>query len=98
MSFTYLRNAGARPRLRVAPSEPQRELGVLAHPVGSPGRREHHRRHDLLHPVELAHELLHLLADLWSDRAARAGEREGDVDPPAVHLDLVDEAQLDEVE
>src|SRR5207247_1920741 len=75
-------------RARMAASEPERELCVLAHLVGRPRRREHHLRNDLDHAIQLADELLHLLADLRPDGAARAGEREGDVDLVALDLDV----------
>ena len=40
--------------------EAQRELGVLAHPLWRPGRRERHRGLDVLDTLKLAHELLNL--------------------------------------
>ena len=49
--------------------EAQGEPGVLGHLVRGPRRREDHLRIDALHTVELAHELLHLLAHLRPDRA-----------------------------
>ena len=69
------RTAGGR-------SVAERELGVFAHALRSPGRRERHRRLDLLDAIELAHELLDLLGDLWADRTARAGQRVCDADGP----------------
>jgi len=79
-------------------SEAERELRVLGHPVRGPGRVEGHVRADLVDPGELADELLDLLRDLRADRAAGRGQGEGDVDGAAFDLDLVDEAELDEVE
>src|SRR5206468_1161897 len=55
---------------------------------------EHHL--DRLHPRQPCH----LAADLLADRAGelrrteRGGEVEADGDPPTVHLDLVEQAQL----
>ena len=49
-------------------------------------------------PVELADELAHLLGDLGADRAGGGGQGEGDVDLVVLDLDVVDEAQGDEVE
>ena len=65
-----------------------------------PGTRrvEGHVRADLVDAGELADELLDLLGDLRADRAAGRGEGERDVDGAALDLDLVDEAELDEVE
>ena len=76
----------------------ERELRVLGHLLGRPRRREHHRGDDLRHLGQVAHELLHLLGDLRADRARGRGERERDVHGPAVDLDAVDQAELDEVE
>jgi len=76
----------------------ERELRVLAHQVRRPGRREGHRRVDALDAVELAHELPDLLGHLRADRAARRGQRERHVHVPAVHLHLVDQPQLNEIE
>ena len=76
----------------------ERELRVLGHLVRGPRRGEDHARHDLLDAVDLAHELLHLLGDLGADRAGRRGERERDVDLAAVDVDVVDQAELDEVQ
>ena len=76
----------------------ERELRVLGHLVRGPRRREDHRRDDLVDTVDLAHELLHLLGDLRADRAGGRGERERDVDLAAVDRDVVDQAELDEVE
>src|SRR5215210_101875 len=56
--------------------EAQRELGVLAHQVRRPRRREHHLRMHLRDALELAHVLPHLVRDLGADRAARRGQRE----------------------
>ena len=47
---------------------------------------------------ELGDELLHLLRDLRSDRAAGAGQRVGDPDHAVFYLDVVDETKLDEIE
>src|SRR5204863_2318286 len=88
----------ARERVARLSSVAERELRVLGHLVRGPRRREDHRGDDLLDTVELAHELLHLLGDLRADRAGRRGEGEGDVDLAAVDGDVVDEAELDEVE
>ena len=55
-------------------------------------------RDDLVDAVDLAHELLHLLRHLRADRAGGRRERERDVDLAAFDPDLVDEAELDEVE
>src|SRR5262245_1148570 len=76
----------------------ERELRLLAHHVGGPRRREDHLG---IHPrdaVELADELLDLLADLRTDRTARRREGEGDIHLTLLDRDLVDQAQLDEVE
>src|SRR4051794_25926548 len=83
---------------RRAALEAQRELRVLGHLVRGPRRRERHVGADLLDAVELAHELLDLLRDLGADRAAGRGERERHVDGGAVDLDVVDQAELDEVQ
>jgi hypothetical protein len=49
--------------------------------------------------VDVADELLHLLGDLRADRAGGGRQGEGDVDLGAVlDLDVVDEAEGDEVE
>src|SRR5215212_3292079 len=77
---------------------PEGELRVLRHLVRGPGRREGHRRDDLLDAVELGDELDDLLGDLRPDRARGRGEGEGHVDTAAGDLDAVDEAELDEVE
>ena len=47
---------------------------------------------------EVADELAHLLGDLGADRAGRGGQGEGDVDVVVLDLDVVDEAEGDEVE
>src|SRR3954452_21024666 len=85
-------------RAKSAPLVPQRELRVLGHLVRGPRRLEDHRGSHLLDALELADELLDLLADLRADRARRRRQREGDVDVAAVDVDPVDEPQLDEVE
>src|SRR5947209_3630708 len=79
-------------------SEPERELGVFAHPLWCPRRREGHRRLDVLDSVELADELLDLLGHLRADGTAGAGQRVGDADGAALDLDVVDQPQFDEVE
>ena len=49
-------------------------------------------------PLELAHELAHLLRDLRADWVCRRGQGEGDVGLLTLDLDVVDEAEGDEVE
>ena len=68
--------------------------------MGFPFRYRHERHRDLnvVHTLELAHELLDLLGDLRADRAARRGQRKGDVDVSPGELDPVDEAELHEIE
>src|SRR3954453_3838160 len=78
--------------------EAEGELCLFAHELRRPRRGEHHLGEHPLYLGHLTHELLHLLGDLRADRAARRGEREGDVDVAALHLDVVDQAELDEVE
>jgi hypothetical protein len=51
-----------------------------------------------VHAVELAHELLHLLRDLGPDGASGRREREVDEDVATLDLDLVDQAELHEIE
>lgn len=83
----------------------ERELGVFAHALGRPRRREHELREDLAHTVEFDHELLDLVGDLRADRAAGGRKRIRDVYVVAalplrgrLELDLVDQAELDEVQ
>ena len=47
---------------------------------------------------KIAYELLHLLGDLGADRAGGGGEGESDEDLLALDVDVVDEAEGDEVE
>jgi hypothetical protein len=53
---------------------------------------------DRVYSLEVADELLHLLGDLGADWAGRGGQREGNVDVGALDLDVVDEAERNEVE
>src|SRR5262245_61124112 len=81
-----------------AGSVPESELRVLGHHLRGPRRVEDHLGVHLLDPVELADELAHLLRDLGADRAGRRRQGEGDEDLAVLHLDVVDEAERDEVE
>ena len=78
--------------------EPERELGVVGHHLRRPGGVEDHLRVDRGDAGEVADELLHLLGDLGADRAGRGGQGEGDVDVLLLDVDVVDEAEGDEVE
>src|SRR5919109_926293 len=78
--------------------ETQGELRVLGHHLRGPGWVEDHLRVDLLDPVEVAHELAHLLGDLGTDRTGGRREAEGDEHLVVLDLDVVDEAEGYEVE
>src|ERR1035437_11184793 len=52
----------------------KRELGVLAHLLRRPRRREHHLGLDRVHALEFADELFDLFVDLRADRTPGRGE------------------------
>src|SRR5215213_6544251 len=78
--------------------EPECELRVLGHHLRRPGGVEDHLRMDGADAGKVADELLHLLGDLGAYRTGRSGQGEGDVDVFLLDLDVVDEAERDEVE
>src|SRR5436190_13322997 len=78
--------------------KPKCELGVLGHHLRGPGWVEDHLRVNRGDSGEVADELLHLLGDLGPDRAGGGREGEGDIDLVALDVDVVDEAEGDEVE
>src|SRR5579871_1268194 len=77
--------------------EAQLHLGVLAHHLGIPRRAPDDVDAHVLDPRHLlAQRLLHLAADILVHWAGRRGEGHGYHHVIVLHLDAVDEAQIDQ--
>src|SRR3990170_5045653 len=74
------------------------ELGVVAHPVGRPGRVEDELHVDALDAVDFQSRRGDVVLDHRRDRATHTRERVRDPCPVADDVDLVDEAERDDVD
>src|SRR3954447_3792203 len=77
----------------------QRRLGFVRHHLGAPRRTEHELRPYLAETVDRREERADLVLDQRADRTAHRRQAVSDVDVAVVlHIDLVHEAEIDDVD